>query len=117
MGAAVAVSGSRETRGTLYAVLDTGQAIVMTHLRPLGEHAPDFVTVAETLLHTPYLWGGTTGFGIDCSGLVQLSMRTDPADSITTDFSFERKSSALMVATFVFDSGDHAPIEWGCLRA
>ena len=44
------------------------------HLMPLGQHLPDPVTVAESLLHTPYLWGGKSGLGIDCSGLVQLSM-------------------------------------------
>ncbi|WP_306117415.1 MULTISPECIES: NlpC/P60 family protein [unclassified Roseitalea] len=44
------------------------------HFRPADEHAPDYVAVAERLLHTPYLWGGTSGFGLDCSGLVQLAM-------------------------------------------
>ena len=36
---------------------------------------------------------------------------------MTTDFSSERKSSAVMWATLVLESGLHAPIECGCLRA
>lgn len=43
------------------------------HLLPLGQHLPDPVAVAESLLHTPYLWGGNSRHGIDCSGLVQLA--------------------------------------------
>ena len=35
---------------------------------------PDFVDVAERFLGTPYLWGGKTSLGLDCSGLVQLSL-------------------------------------------
>lgn len=44
-----------------------------SHLRPLGNWLNDPVGVAETLLGTPYLWGGNSRHGIDCSGLVQLS--------------------------------------------
>lgn len=75
IGSAVTVTGSAETRGTHYALLPSGQAVIARHLRPLTEVADDFVTVAESFLGTPYLWGGVSGFGIDCSGLVQLSMR------------------------------------------
>ncbi len=75
MGSAVTVAESAETRGTAYALLPSGEAVIAAHLRPLADHAADYVTVAETLLGTPYLWGGVSGFGIDCSGLVQLSMR------------------------------------------
>jgi cell wall-associated NlpC family hydrolase len=43
-----------------------------THLAPVGRHEADPVAVAELVLGTPYLWGGNSSFGIDCSGLVQM---------------------------------------------
>ena len=75
MGSSLAVSGFAETRGTNYALLSSGGAVIAGHLVPVGAFADDFVTVAERFLETPYLWGGVSGFGIDCSGLVQLAMR------------------------------------------
>ena len=44
------------------------------HLAPLGRHESDFVAVAERFLGTPYLWGGKTNYGLDCSGLLQTSL-------------------------------------------
>lgn len=57
-----------------FARLSSGLYIERTHLAPLGEHAPDSVAVARMFLHAPYLWGGNTAQGIDCSGLVQMAM-------------------------------------------
>ena len=45
------------------------------------------------------------------------SIRSVSSFSRTTDFSLPRKSPDSMWATLVFDSGDQAPIECGCLRA
>lgn len=75
MGSTVSVTGSAETRGTAYSVLASGEGMIAGHLRPIADQAADYVSFAEQLLGTPYLWGGASGFGIDCSGLVQLSMR------------------------------------------
>ncbi len=80
MGSTVTVTGAAETRGTHYAVLASGEAMIAGHLRPVGEFAGDYVSVAEMFLGTPYLWGGVSGFGIDCSGLVQLAMRMTGRD-------------------------------------
>jgi cell wall-associated NlpC family hydrolase len=46
----------------------------MLHLVPVAALETDFVTVAERFLGTPYLWGGKTSIGIDCSALVQLAL-------------------------------------------
>jgi cell wall-associated NlpC family hydrolase len=54
---------------------DDGTAMVAAHLRPLAETPnQDAVAVAAMFLETPYLWGGRSGFGIDCSGLVQMAL-------------------------------------------
>lgn len=44
------------------------------HLVTVEETASDWVTVAETFLHAPYVWGGKTAAGIDCSGLMQVAL-------------------------------------------
>lgn len=74
MGSALTVVDYAETRGTRYALLPSGDAVIASHLVPLDFAAEDFVAVAEKLINTPYLWGGVSGFGIDCSGLAQLSL-------------------------------------------
>jgi len=75
LGCAVTVTGQTERRGTAYATLSTGMSVVAGHLRPFREAATDYVAVAEQLQGAPYLWGGTSGFGVDCSGLIHLAMR------------------------------------------
>ena len=75
IGSRIALGGEVETRGTVFRMLaGSDRAIVAAHVEPI-DAAPvsDYVTVAETFLHVPYLWGGRTSLGIDCSALVQLS--------------------------------------------
>lgn len=86
MGSRITVAGEAETRGTRYLVLDDGSAVVARHCIPAAETlGTDYVSVAAKFLETPYLWGGRSGFGIDCSALVQLSLmmvgKSAPRDS------------------------------------
>ncbi len=48
--------------------------VVREHVAPLGQDLPDAAGFASRLLHAPYLWGGRSVRGIDCSGLVQLAL-------------------------------------------
>ena len=58
----------------IFAVTPQGHYIPAQHLAALDVHDSDFVTVAERFIGTPYLWGGKSNMGIDCSGLVQVSL-------------------------------------------
>jgi len=57
-----------------FAVTREGWYLPRSHLGAIGSHVGDFVSVAEQFVGTPYLWGGKTSFGIDCSGLVQIAL-------------------------------------------
>lgn len=70
MGAQVAARAHDER----FVVLETGAFVITRHVAPRASTSPDFVAVAESFLHVPYLWGGRTGIGLDCSGLVQVSL-------------------------------------------
>lgn len=71
MGCRVQVTGQN---GDFFEIAGGG-FIYTRHLSAQNEAEPDFVAVAERFLETPYLWGGKSSLGIDCSGLVQLSLK------------------------------------------
>ena len=70
MGALVTVT--RENGA--FAVTRDGWHLPLPHVGTIDRHADDFVGVAEQFAGTPYLWGGKSSLGIDCSGLVQVSL-------------------------------------------
>jgi cell wall-associated NlpC family hydrolase len=57
-----------------FAITPSGGHVPARHLAPLPAAAPDPVGVAEQFLHVPYLWGGKTCRGLDCSALVQIAL-------------------------------------------
>ncbi|QFT58467.1 Dipeptidyl-peptidase 6 [Sulfitobacter sp. THAF37] len=68
-GSRVTVTGTTEN----YAVTPEG-FIPLKHLREKTQHFDDPAAVAALFLGTPYLWGGNSRWGIDCSGLVQAAL-------------------------------------------
>ncbi len=57
-----------------FAVTREGWYLPRRHLGAIDRFEQDFVAVAERFVGTPYLWGGKSGLGIDCSGLVQIAL-------------------------------------------
>lgn len=70
LGAKLAIVSQDER----FAVTAAGGYVPVKHLAPLNRFEPDFVAVAERFLGAPYLWGGKTSLGLDCSGLVQVAL-------------------------------------------
>ncbi len=75
MGCGLRVTGEKTVRGTIYAALAGGRFVVSQHMCAVGDIASDYVAVAEKLIGAPYLWGGASAFGVDCSGIISLAMR------------------------------------------
>jgi cell wall-associated NlpC family hydrolase len=66
----VAVSGEKGR----YSELAGGGWAPTQHLVPVDTFEADFVTVAERFMGVPYVWGGRSSQGLDCSALVQLAL-------------------------------------------
>lgn len=56
------------------AITPSGGHVPAAHLALIGEKERDFVAIAERFVGAPYLWGGKTMLGIDCSGLLQIAL-------------------------------------------
>ena len=114
LGAQVSVARDENA----FAVLASGGYVPKVHLAPLNTHETDFVAVAERFLGTPYLWGGKSTLGIDCSGLVQVALTACgipcPRDSDMQEAALGKPASlaGLQAGDLIFWKG-HAAIARG----
>src|SRR5450631_636668 len=93
LGAAVRIHALRGA----FAQIGDCAFVFADHLKPFDAYEKDFVAVAEQFLHVPYLWGGKTSLGIDCSGLVQVALQAAghacPRDSDMQEMALGKLSS------------------------
>lgn len=111
LGAQVSVAGEAGE----FLILADGGHVFAGHLSLRDRFEPDFVAVAERFLHVPYLWGGKTSIGVDCSGLTQLALAAagipSPRDSdmlesaLGESLSFDEDLAGLQRGDLVFWKG------------
>ena len=71
LGAPLAASDEHDR----FLELADGGFVYAPHAEPAGVTHGDYVATAERFLAVPYLWGGRSALGLDCSGLVQTVLR------------------------------------------
>ena len=106
---AVMLVERRVTRGTSYGRLDSGVYLPLLCLSREPPRSPDLAAAASLYLGCPYLWGGRSFLGLDCSGLVQSAFR-DLGISVPRDTDLQRDAIGEAVAI-----GDLGPLRRGDL--
>jgi cell wall-associated NlpC family hydrolase len=101
LGAQVSVAREQDT----FAVLASGGYVPKAHLATLGATEPDFVAVAERFVGVPYLWGGKSSMGLDCSGLVQVALTACGIDC-PRDSDMQEKALGKAVSLAGLQAGD-----------
>jgi cell wall-associated NlpC family hydrolase len=109
LGGLVAVKPPQSQTSNELTILESGFFIPTRHLASIESREPDFVAVAERFVGVPYLWGGKTSLGLDCSGLVQVALM---ASGIVCPRDSDMQERALGAALSI---DDHAGLRRGDL--
>lgn len=92
-----------------FAVTQQNWYLPRQHVGRIDAMAEDFVAVAERFVGTPYLWGGKSSLGIDCSGLVQVSLNA-AGTGCPRDSDMQRDSLGRLIGL-----ADSSPLQRGDL--
>jgi len=92
-----------------FSQLNSGEYIHNNHIRArkTKTEISDFVAIAQCHSGLPYIWGGTSTEGLDCSGLVQSSLRAAGLDAPRdTDMQQEQLGTHIAVQLSGLKRGD-----------